>query len=220
MKTITRVLWIACLAFVLVGCGAPKAKTPAEAVENLRDSVNESDREQFVACFDVSESQAETLGAAFDAMQAADALNVQMVESFGPEGLEKFREDLPMLSMMIDGSSHMFDEAKTADLSTLEFVEDGDTATATGPDGQTFELVKVDGGWKLPMPGMPGGHRGTDMMESMTELLNGMTVEAREDGMTIEKFEETFVNRMMDMMEEMMQERGMGPGMGGPGMMP
>jgi len=220
MKTSTRVLWIACLSLVLVGCGAPKAKTPSEAVENLRDSVTGTDREQFVACFDVTESEAETLGAAFDAMQAADGLNKQMIESFGDEGLAKFRQDLPMLSRMIDGSSQMFDEAKTADLSTLEFTEDGDTATATGPDGQTFELVKVDGGWKLPMPGMPGGQRGREMMDSMTELLAEMTEEARAEGMTIEKFEETFMNRMMDMMERKMQERGMGPGMGGPGMMP
>jgi hypothetical protein len=222
MNKLFQVVLVGCVAMLITGCGGgSKAKTPVEAATKVQDAFASGDREGFVACFEGTDSQKEDVGQAFDAGQAFDGFETKVIEVFGEEGMAELLADLPGGGQGLADRMDIFNYIRTADLSALAFTESEDGATAVGaaPSGETFDFIKADGGWKLPMPELPSGPMGmsaADMMEMMTPLFEEMTGEVGKEGMTIEKLKETFFTHMMDTMAKRMEDSGMMPP-GGPG---
>jgi hypothetical protein len=132
-KTIA-VLLTASLMLV-VGCGAPEAKTPKDAAMNFVKSIHNSDKALFLASVDIEDT--ELAEAMFDTMAPMIDFAKAFEAEYGKDKMEGMSmDDIPTVD----------------DVEKMEIKEDGDKATGTlaGKD-DPIQLIKKDGVWKVDM---------------------------------------------------------------------
>ncbi len=122
--------------FLIGGCGAKKAKTPKEALENMQDAIREGDIDAFMACIDATAEREEALKAFGDLTAASYEFGQAMEHAYGKGAARPFRSFW-----------HLANE-EWLDNATIKI--DGDTATTTKKGvPETIKLVKMGDEWKI-----------------------------------------------------------------------
>lgn len=179
-KTIGLVMASCMVLTMAVGCGGKdgtgtggtsvkKASTPKEAVELFVAAIQDGNKEQFVAIIEAPESQKGMVGPMFDATSGMIMLDKEMIAKYGKEAVDKVKNEK---GGMKTSNDNLADTFKNVDIK-----EEGDKATATPksakPGAEPMELVKVDGQWKIKLPG-PKGSADPAEQERMTKMVKGM----------------------------------------------
>ena len=197
MRAMQWTLALALTAALLVGCGTKEADSPEDAVQLMAKSLQDNDKDQFMA---VIECEDESVAEAFFEFGAtATTFAEKMQAEYGEEAY-----DSPVPT----------DE----DIEEMKIKVDGDKAVAEKGD---MKFVKTDAGWKIHLE-MKG--QGSPQSPEMAKKMFGAMQKAMEEqmdnigkeGYTADKIEQAIGKAMMGVMAEAMQEQmqnGMQPPM-------
>ena len=163
--TKTIAVLLAASLLVVVGCGAPEAKTPKDAAVNFVKSIHNGDKALFLASVDIEDK--ELAEAMFDTMAPMLDFAKAFEKEYGKDKLEG-------MSM---------DEVPTVEEVTgkIEIKEDGDKATGTLPGkDDPIRLIKKDGVWKVDMSkDMPSAAE-RDQVMKMAKAMGDAVQKAKE----------------------------------------
>ena len=172
-----------------VGCGAPKADTPQQAMKNLKTSIEDGDKDLFMATVVVTPEQKPVVEAMFGVMQEAVALDKALKDKYGKDAGMKGG---PSAELKFDG---LDDQAN--------YKVDGDKATFNPKGGDKVDLVKKDGAWQVTIPDAPTGKDAERFMK-VAPAMQKAFAEGRnkvgKEGYTAEKISEEVGQDMMKAM--------------------
>lgn len=170
-----------------VGCGAPKADTPQQAVKNLKSSVETGDKDLFMATVLVNDDQKAMVEAMFPVLHESILLNQAVEKQYGKDAKIKGGPDMDFAGLD--------DQAN--------YKVEGDKATFNPPKGDKLDLVKKDGVWKITMPDIPKGPQAEQFLKiapKMVDVLKAAQKKVGKEGYTPEKINKEVNDDMMNAM--------------------
>ncbi len=163
-----------------IGCGAPKADTPQQAMKNLKTSIEGGDKDLFMATVAVQDDQKPMIEAMFKVLHEAVALDEALKKQYGKDASMKGG---PSGELKFEG---LDDQAN--------YKVEGDKATFKPKGGgEKIDMVKKDGAWKVEIPDVPKGKQAEQFLKvapAMAEAFAAGRAKVGKEGYTAEKISE------------------------------
>jgi len=206
-NSIVKILTFVGCALLVAGCGdkgggtsakAPrKATEPRGALENMQLTILAGDKKAFVDCFEAAEKEKYLLGAFCEYVIAMSQFDQAMRKAYGEEGIkETTRGRDPAMNF---NSENWLNEVSIK-------VEGDKASIVTKGGGETWQLVRKDGLWKIRAENMLGLRKDTSdenieqatkMYQAMAKAVNDVKQKIGQPGYTAEKVNKEFVWAMV-----------------------